>query len=126
MIGCVVLRSTATWIMIVGVFVALSLRAVGVDYSHEKITASCCHSVETCSESDPGANFPDGHQHDGEKCPLGHHHHKGCCSNAQPLTVENDHFRQPGIPGSLLSGVRHEGEVPPEGPFLASEKPPLI
>ena len=34
--------------------------------------------------------------------------------------------RQPGIPGSSLLGVRHEGEVPPEGPFLGSEKPPLI
>ena len=125
-IGYAVLRNFATWAMIVGVFVAVSLRAVGFEHSQVKIQSSCCHTVETCSESDPGNSCPDGHQHDGEKCPQNHHHHKGCCSSAQPLTVENDHLRQPGIPGSSLLGVRHEGEVPPEGPFLGSEKPPLI
>jgi hypothetical protein len=126
MICCAVLRSYATWAMIVGVFVAFSLRAAGVEFSHDKFASGCCHSVETCSESNLGTTLPDGHQHDGEKCPQDHHHHKGCCTNSQPLTVENDYLRQPGIPGSLLLGVRHEGEMPPEGPFLGSEKPPLI
>jgi hypothetical protein len=43
-----------------------------------------------------------------------------------PLIVESNAACRSGVPGSSQLGFRHEGEDPPEGPFLGSEKPPLI
>jgi hypothetical protein len=116
------MRSLLTWLMVFSVLAGLNVRVLGAEDRH---VGTCSHIEEICCDHshDPA---PDDHQHDGEKCPQDHHHHHGCCSIAQPLTVENDHLRQPGIPGSSLLGVRHEGDVPPEEPFLGSEKPPLI
>ena len=124
-IGYAVLRSYAKWVMIVGVFVALSLRAIGFDHSHEVIGSKCSHSVEKCQESQLDTNLSDDDEQDEKSCPPDHEHH-GCCTTALPLIADHSFTCRLGIPGSSLLGVRHDGEVPPEGPFLASEKPPLI
>ena len=124
-IGYAVLRSYAKWVMIVGVFVALSLRTSGFNHSHEEIGSKCSHSVEICQESELDTDLPDDDQQDDKSCPPDHEHH-GCCNAALPLIGDSNFICRLGVPGSSLLGVRHEGEVPPEGPFLASEKPPLI
>jgi hypothetical protein len=116
------MRAMLTWLMMLGLLTGLNIRVIASSIDQ---SGTCSQTVESCC-SHSNKDAPDGHQHDGQKCPESHHHHKGCCSNVQPLTVENDHLRQPGSPGFSLLGVRHEGEVPPEGPFLSSEKPPLI
>jgi hypothetical protein len=110
--------------MVFGILAGLNAQVLAADHAHvetctmEPAETPCAHSRQ-----DPhhGHHHP-GEDHDGND----HHHHHDCCSHAQPLTVENHHLRQPGVPGSSLLGVRHEGEVPPEEPFLGSEKPPLI
>lgn len=124
-IGYAVLRSYAKWVMIVGVFVALSLRAIGLDHLHHQISSNCCQSVEMSLDDQLDTDSPDDDQQDDKNCPTDHEHH-GCCSTGLPLIVDNSFICRLGVPGSSLLGVRHEGEVPPEGPFLASEKPPLI
>jgi len=116
------MKSLVTWLMVFCLLAGLNAQALAAEFGH---AGGCSHVQEiSCDHSHREA--PDDHRHDGEKCPQDHHHHHGCCSTAQPLTIENDHLRRPCIPGSSLLGVRHEGEVPPEEPFLASEKPPLI
>ena len=124
-IGWAVLRRYAKWVMIVGVFVALSLRAIGFDHSHEDLGSKCNHSVKMCQESQLDTDLSDDDPQDDKNCPPDHEHH-GCCTAALPLTLDSNSICRLGVPGSSLLGVRHEGEVPPEGPFLASEKPPLI
>jgi hypothetical protein len=108
--------------MVFCVVAGLNARVLAADAVH---VGNCSQAEEICCSHSHG-EAPDDHQHDGKKCPQDHHHHHGCCSISQPLTVENDHIRQPGIPGSSLLGMRQEAEVPPEEPFLSSEKPPLI
>lgn len=124
-IGYAVLRSYAKWVMIVGVFVALSLRAIGFDHLYHDTRSDCCQSVEMCEDGQLDTDLPDDDQQDDKSCPPDHEHH-GCCTVAMPLVLDNSFICRLGVPGSSLLGVRHEGEVPPEGPFLASEKPPLI
>ncbi len=40
--------------------------------------------------------------------------------------MENHFMGRLGVSESILLGVGHESEIPPEKPFLSSEKPPLI
>lgn len=108
--------------MVFCVLAGLNVRVLGAESCH---VDTCSHIEEICCDH-THQQAPDEQQHDETKCPQEHHHHHGSCPVSQPLTVENDHLRQPGIPGSSLLGVRHEGEVAPEEPFLGSEKPPLI
>ncbi|GAA5117509.1 hypothetical protein JIN84_17255 [Luteolibacter yonseiensis] len=124
MVGCAVLKSYVTWAMIVGVFVALSLRAIGFDHLHD-IRSNSCSTIEMSADSQLDADLPDDDQQDDKGCPPDHEHHN-CCSSGLPLSLDSSYICRLGVPGSSLLGVRHEGEVPPEGPFLASEKPPLI
>ncbi|RYD39920.1 MAG: hypothetical protein EOP85_15150 [Verrucomicrobiaceae bacterium] len=121
------MRHLLTWLMVFCVVAGLNARALGAESLH---VGTCSHVEETCVDHSHDCDSHDhGHDHDNEdgKCPPDHHHHHhGCCPAGQPLTVENDHFRQPVFFGSLLLGVRHDGELAPEEPFLGSEKPPLI
>lgn len=117
------MRSLLTWLMVFCVMAGLNARVLGAGTPH---VATCSHVEEVCCDHSHEPACEDRHN-DGEKCPQEHHHHHyGCCHNSQPLTVENDHFRQPAFFGSSLPGIRHDGEIAPEEPFLGSEKPPLI
>jgi len=115
-------------LLVFGVFAGLNLRVLASDHAHPPKTGQDCsdhhdhHHPAEDLHSPHSDDCPTGGKHDGE----GHHHHHGCCSPAQPLTIENDHLRQPYLPDSSLVGVRHDCEVPPDEPFLGSEKPPLI
>jgi hypothetical protein len=107
-----------SWLMVFCVMAGLNVRVIGADHSHlEQHPASmegCCGH-----EKPPAEPHDDGH-HDGD-C---HHHH--CCVQAQPMNMESDHFKRFANPDSRRLALRHEGESPPEEPFLSSEKPPLI
>ncbi|MES2924470.1 MAG: hypothetical protein V4819_23155 [Verrucomicrobiota bacterium] len=115
-----------TWLMVLCALVGLNLRVVGADAGR---VDACSHVAEPCCEVDHhDAIAPDDPHGGGDECPPGHHHHHHacCCSPAMPLVVENEIVCRSGVPGSSLLGFRHEGEIPPEGPFLGLEKPPLI
>ncbi|RYD35067.1 MAG: hypothetical protein EOP87_08000 [Verrucomicrobiaceae bacterium] len=121
------MRFLLTWLTVFCVMAGLNARVLGAEFLHVG-TCSQTHVEEVCCDHSHDQS-PDcqGHEHKDGKCPSEpHHHHHGCCPAGQPLTVENDHFRQPAFFGSSLLGVRHDGEIAPEEPFLGSEKPPLI
>jgi len=84
-------------------------------------SADHCNSMDTC-----GLSSQKDLHHEGDPCPMDHHHHCGDCTHAPALTVESVPACQLGLVGSLVLGVCHESDLPPEEPFLGSEKPPLI
>ena len=115
-----------TWLMIVCTLAGLNARVLGDDANR---LTGCSHLAEPCCQDDHhDATAPEDPHGHGDECPPGDHHHHscGCTSHAMPLSVESDLISRLGIPEPSLLGVRHEGDVPPEGPFLGSEKPPLI
>ena len=111
--------------MIFGVFAALSLRAIGFDHLHHEICSNCCQSGEMCMADPFDTNLPGDDQQDDKDSSSGHKHN-GCCATGMVLFVDNSLNCRLGVPGSSLFRVRHDGEVPPEKPYLSSEKPPLI
>lgn len=100
----------------------LAARIIVAETSHPEV----CETSTACCQTPHSVVTPNEHQHDGENCPLEHHHHHGCCFHPLPLTFDSTLTYQLGVPGSALLADRHEGEVTPEGPFIGSEKPPLI
>lgn len=112
--------------MLVCVLIGLGGRTIAMTSA---TAGSCVRPVESCCESHHDSSPKETHHHeDGDDCPLEHHHHHhgGCSQPLPPLAVDSDFICSLGVPESSLLGVRHEGEVPPEGPFLCLEKPPLI
>lgn len=116
------MRQFLTGLMVFCVVAGLGARLLAADIGHVEV---CHHAAESCCETDHHGT-PDEHHHDGDSCPADHHHHFGCCAHALPLTIDTPWICRLGVPGASLLGVRHEGEIAPEGPFLGSEKPPLI
>lgn len=116
------MRFIFTMLMVFCVFAGLNARVFAVSCSS---AGECGKVTEPCCQDEPGgANAPEDH-HDGGDCPMEHHHH-GFCAHGLPLGVD---FQAPAMlpaPGSALLSFLHEGDLAPEGPFLGSEKPPLI
>ncbi|MEO8615122.1 MAG: hypothetical protein ABI600_08285 [Luteolibacter sp.] len=99
----------------------LNARALTVDGGRP---SACAEKNSHCYESE---TLPQHSQdHDGEDCPLDSHHHHCCCFYVGALVLEIDAECHLTHPSASFSGFRHEGEIPPDGPFLSSEKPPLI
>jgi hypothetical protein len=112
-----------TWFLAMVVFAGFSARAMTTEASR---ATTCSHSSDVCCQDHHDqSERHDGH-HDGDGCPLDHHHHQGCCSLSQPLAIENHFMGRLGVAESVLLSAGHESEMPPEKPFLSSEKPPLI
>jgi hypothetical protein len=112
-------RHFLTWLMVFGILAGLNARVLA---ANESVHAVHSHEHHDCSgHSDDG----DSHHHD-DKCPLDHHHHCGSCIHSLPLSMENDVVHRLNLPPSSRSAIRHESELPPDGPSLALDKPPLI
>lgn len=111
------MRLIAIWMLVFGVLAGLSARVL--DSQGHSICLACSHADEH------GIDHHHGHSH--EDCDPDHPHHHDCCSPVQPLGVDHHSPCRLGFsPESSLLGVRHEGDLPPDEPFLSSEKPPLI
>jgi hypothetical protein len=118
------MRLFLTWLLVFGVFAGLGLRAVAADAGH---TAMCAEDSSHCGQSGHDHHHGhDSHDHEDEDCPPDHHHHYGCCFQGMPMTAEMANACRISDPSASFLGVRHECEVPPDGPFLSSEKPPQI
>lgn len=117
------MKSILTWLMVFCVLAGLNARVLADD----AVRSGGCTPTETCCESTGDDGKPADHPDDGDDdCPLEHHHHHDCCSQTLPMAADNAIPGAGGVPGSPLLGLRPEGDVLPEGPFLGSEKPPLI
>jgi len=116
------MRNLLTWLMVLGVLAGVNLRALSADGDHRTV---CPEKVDQCCETGAAA-VSSSHVHDDGECPPEHHHEHQCCFHVVPLTVDAHAESLLMDPASTFLGFRHEGEVPPDGPFLSSEKPPLI
>gem|GEM_PF-2891773 len=102
-------------LMILGLLTGGPLRAEGCSNSCQPpVSNDCCE----------GHGQEKGHPE--SQCPEGHHHHGMGCHVSPAMTAEDEEHLG-------LTAISHEGsscrpqsEVIPEGPFLSSEKPPLI
>ena len=116
------MRNFLTVLLAFCVFAGLNARVLAVTCT----SASECGKVtESCCQDDNALGSPADEHHDGGDCPMEHHHH-GLCSHGLPLGVDIQTPARLTLPGSLKLSFRHEGDMPPDGPFLGSEKPPLI
>ncbi|MEO5913904.1 MAG: hypothetical protein ABIS50_06700 [Luteolibacter sp.] len=111
---------TSLWVFCV--FAGLNARVFAVNCSS---TSGCGQAVESCCGDHQASEAPQENHHDEDGCPMEHHHH-GFCSHGLPLGLDFQTPTRLGVPGSALLSFRHEGDFPPDGPFLGSEKPPLI
>lgn len=106
--------------MVLGMLAGLSARVLGPDIGHLTVSSEpCCHH-------DHGSGTPAPLDDDKPHCPQDHHHHSCACTHALPLATEDGHGCRLADPTSSLTGVRPESALIPDGPFLGSEKPPLI
>jgi hypothetical protein len=54
------------------------------------------------------------------------HHDHGCFCHGMPLVASGESAISLQVPCTNLSRLAHDGEIPPDGPFLSEDKPPLI
>jgi hypothetical protein len=116
------MRFLLTLIMTLGMFAGLNAGVLaldcGSDDSCRDVAESCCVEVHDTSVSRES-------HHEGDGCPVEHHHHY-CCSHGLMLGIEGQVFDRLGAAESVILQLRPEADVLPEAPFLGSEKPPLI
>jgi hypothetical protein len=117
------MRNLLTWLMVLGVLAGVNLRGFPADGDHRTV---CKEKMEQCCGSDLSSLSDSSHDHDDRECPPDHHDDHQCCLHGVPLSVDQHAESLLKDPASTFFGFRHEGEVPPDGPFLSSEKPPLI
>ena len=117
----VLMRFFLTWLLVFGVLAGLNLRALSASGSS---LTMCAEEISHCCGND--ASQHQGQNHEGHECPLNDHHHHGCCFHVLTLILGTDAEWKFTLSSSSFAGFRHEGEIPPDGPFLGSEKPPLI
>jgi hypothetical protein len=112
------------WIVLC-VLAGLNVRLLAAGAHH----AICCEAAATPCEGDHSACPPSEHPQEKDGCPGGehhHHHHHACCSHLPPVVAEEMERGALADRGTEWLGIRPECEIAPDGPFLGSEKPPLI
>jgi hypothetical protein len=113
------MRHLLTWLILLGVLAGLQSRVCAADPCDviEKMHAQ----EHSGHDHDPGKPCDPSHDKD---CPLEHHSH-GCLCHAMPLVPASDPISLQ-VPCRSLARLAHDGENPPDGPFLSEDKPPLI
>ncbi len=115
------MKDFVTWLIIFSVLAGLGVRALA---EADKRSCACPEMKSHCCESERPPH--PSHDHDGGDCPLDSHHHHGCCFYTGALAFGDDAECRLRHPSSSCLGFCHEGEIPPDAPFLGLEKPPLI
>lgn len=112
------------WIVLC-VLAGLNVRVLAAGADH---AGFCCGSAEISCAPDHCVCPSGEHPVEDGGCPGGEHrhHHHACCSYLSPVAVEEMGTSAPAVFGSKILGIRPEGEIAPDAPFLGSEKPPLI
>ena len=115
------MRTFLTWFLVIGFIAGLGTRVLA-SHGPEPV---CAHEHHECSGHEGDHGHGHDHQHD-DTCPPDHHHHCGTCLHHVPLGLDQDVFHRLTVPEYSWCVVRHESEWPPDGPFQALDKPPLI
>jgi hypothetical protein len=87
------------------------------DHQHTDLHDHPCHDHEAPTPCDSSQDAP---------CPLDHHHHNGCCCSGFHFIDARDSALCLIANLSQLVPICHKREVIPEGPYLSSDRPPLI
>lgn len=116
------MRSILTIMMILSMAAGLSARVLAMDCC---VGENPCETVETCCVERHDAASQPGNHHEGDGCPMEHHHHV-CCSHGLSLGADERMQLRPTRAASADSRCRPEGDLPPDDLFLGTEKPPLI
>lgn len=106
------------------------LAAVLVGLQVRVLADDPCEVLTAMHQSDPCEhhhedNPPCDPSH-GEKCPAEHHHHCGALCHVMPLVSENDYACRLPLPVSSRLRVIPESDMIPDGPYLSSDRPPII
>ena len=117
------MRFLATWLMVLCVLAGLNSRLMASSCND---ATRCEHRMDLCCDDGAQACQPVDSHRPGDKCPPDHHHHHTCCSHVVALGLDQKAPCHLGTPVSALETMRHQGDRPPDEPFLGSEKPPLI
>lgn len=116
------MRSLLNLLMILGVFAGLNARVLALDCGQQD---GCCEIAKSCCVEIHDSSVPQEKHHEGDGCPVEHHHHF-CCSYGLLLGHEEPAAGWHVAVVHHLPQHRPEGDPLPEDPFLGSEKPPLI
>ena len=116
------MRILLTLLMVLSMFAGLNARVLALDCGPAD---GCCELAESCCLEVHDTTVPGEKHHEGDGCPVEHHHHV-CCSHGLMLGTEGQVAVRLGAPGTGVLRLRPEADVLPEDPFLGSEKPPLI
>ncbi|MFT3991874.1 MAG: hypothetical protein QM680_10745 [Luteolibacter sp.] len=104
-------------------FFLLALMLLGL------LTGGSVRAAE-CTDNIPATDCCQSHGdhkgHPEDQCPEGHHHHQACCHTAPSFFAEENHELSLPLTGYRELSFRPQSDRVPEGPFLNSEKPPLI
>jgi len=101
-------------LMLLGLLTGGTVRAGNCGEACEPPASDCCQ--------DHGSKK--GHPED--QCPEGHHHHSLCCHVSPAVSTEDEEHISLAARDPDAALCRPQSEMIPEGPFLSSEKPPLI
>ena len=117
------MRSILSWLLIIGVFAAVGLRAFASGPDHNLTCATECHP----SDHDHGEE-PCGDSHDrNDECPPGpHHHHHGMCAHVSPMAIDSVASLRVRVPDGQLLGLLAACFFAPDSPYFELDKPPLI
>ena len=112
-----------SWLLIVGVFAGVGLRAFSSGLDHDQACKTECNASDLHQGEEPCG---DTHDHNDE-CPPGpHHHHHGMCSHMSPMVIDTVASLRVAMPDGHLLGLQTAYILAPEGPFFELDKPPLI
>lgn len=107
--------------MVVAVLLGLQLRVLAHDPCEVLTTMmEDCHSGH-----DHGNDAPCDAPHD-KNCPSEHHHQGGSCCHILPLVSDHQLACRSAVPASYRLRLHPECALIPEGPYLSSDRPPLI
>jgi hypothetical protein len=107
--------------MLLAVLFGLHLRVLAKDPCE---ILSLMHQADHSDHHHEG-NLPCDPSHN-EKCPSEHHHHCGALCHLMPLVSENDFVCRLPLPVSSRLRVIPESDLIPDGPYLSSDRPPII
>lgn len=111
----------SSFILVLTVFIGLQARVLAKDPCEVMVSMHqgdhCDHHHEESLPCDPS------HE---KNCPAEHHHHCGIVCHVSPLVSENDFAGRLAEPTSIRLRLRSESELIPEGPYLSSDRPPII
>jgi hypothetical protein len=115
------MRLVSSFVLVFAVIIGLQARVLAKDPC--EVIASM-HQVDPCDHPHE-ESLPCDPSHE-KNCPAEHHHHGCVVCHVSPLASEDDFASRLELPTSIRLRLWPESELIPEGPYLSSDRPPII